>query len=99
MTAVERRQKAIREESQMINSRPVATPLAFDYYINMDEDKLYKIGDMVPATGKYLCVPCGYVATFSAGDQFTTCEACYAGTSIGPEGYESEDSEFWQWLP
>ena len=64
----------------------------------MDPDKLYKIGDIVPATGQYVCVPCGFVTDFTEGTAFTTCEACYAGTSIGPAGYEDPAAEFWQFV-
>lgn len=57
---------------------------------------LYKIGDVVPESGTYVCVPCGYVQPFTAGDRFTTCEACLAGTEYGPEGFQEEAAEFWQ---
>ena len=61
-------------------------------------DGLYKIGDLVLITGNYVCVPCGYVQFFKAGDIFITCEACYAGTDLGPEGYQESGSEFWQFI-
>jgi hypothetical protein len=57
---------------------------------------LYKIGDSVPESGSYLCVPCGYVQYFEAGKLFTTCDACFAGTEIAPEGFKDADAEFWQ---
>jgi hypothetical protein len=59
--------------------------------------KLYKIGDAVLQSGMYICVPCGYVQNFEAGSVFTTCEACLAGTSDGPPGYQDGQSEFWQY--
>jgi len=59
-------------------------------------EQLHKIGDKVPATGNYVCVPCGYMQYFKEGDFFTTCEACYAGTDLGPENYQESDAEFWQ---
>lgn len=57
---------------------------------------LFKIGDAVPRTGMYLCVPCGYVQRFEEGSAFATCDACLAGTENGPEGYRSAEAEFWQ---
>lgn len=59
---------------------------------------LYRIGDVVGVGGSYLCVPCGYVQYFKAGDNFITCEACFAGTGDGPEGYRETASEFWQFI-
>jgi hypothetical protein len=59
----------------------------------------YKIGDIVPVSGAYLCIPCGYVQEFDKGTLFITCEACFAGTSNGPEGYQEVEAEFWELLP
>lgn len=59
-------------------------------------ETFYKINDIVPQNGYYLCVPCGYSQYFTAGAFFTTCEACLAGTEIGPAGYQEPESEFWQ---
>jgi len=59
---------------------------------------LYKIGDKVSESGTYLCVPCGYTQYFEADTKFTTCDACYAGTDLGPEGYKKSENEFWQLL-
>jgi hypothetical protein len=61
-------------------------------------DQLYKIGDPVPTSGMYLCVPCGYVQPFNAGDLFTTCEACLAGTADGPQDFQEPEAEFWQFM-
>jgi hypothetical protein len=58
--------------------------------------EFYKIGDIVPGSGVYLCVPCGYTQYFSAGDNFTTCLVCLAGTPDGPPGYQEPENEFWQ---
>ena len=60
--------------------------------------ELYGIGDTVPTTGMYVCVPCGYMQQFIAGEVFLTCEACLAGTDYGPQGYEDPASEFWQFI-
>ncbi len=59
---------------------------------------LYGIGAAVPASGLYVCVPCGYVQNFAAGEIFPTCPACLAGTELGPAGYQDEGAEFWQFL-
>ncbi len=64
----------------------------------MSSKALYKIGDTVPESSVYLCVPCGYAQYFEAGSKFTTCEACLAGTPDGPEGYQDPENEFWQLL-
>lgn len=60
--------------------------------------KLYKIGEAVPQSGMYVCVPCGYIQYFEAGTDFTTCLACFAGTKNGPEGYREDEAEFWQFI-
>lgn len=60
--------------------------------------QLYKIGNAVPQSGMYVCVPCGYIQNFEAGSAFTTCDACFAGTDIGPEGYKEPEVEFWQYI-
>ena len=59
---------------------------------------LYKIGDVVTQSGDYVCVPCGFVQHFGAGNFFTTCDACFAGTELGPENFQEATSEFWQFL-
>ncbi len=59
---------------------------------------LYKIGGNVPQAGNYVCVPCGYVQYFEAGNLFTTCDACFAGTDLGPEGLQNPNIEFWEFL-
>lgn len=60
--------------------------------------KLYAIRDIIPASGSYLCIPCGYVQYFEKGEKFTECLACLAGTSFGPAGFQSDADEFWQLL-
>lgn len=56
----------------------------------------YAVRDTVPVSGDYLCLPCGYIQFFEAGDQFTECLACLAGTAMGPLGYQNEADDFWQ---
>lgn len=60
--------------------------------------QLFKKGDTVPASGSYLCVPCGYIQFFAAGTSFIECLACLAGTDFGPEGYRENEQEFWQFI-
>jgi hypothetical protein len=62
----------------------------------MEPKKLYKIGDIVPMYGAYLCVPCGYIQAFEEGEVFMTCEACLAGTPDGPKDYQELEVEFWE---
>lgn len=64
----------------------------------MDPELLFKIGDVIPKTGQYLCVPCGFVQFFTEGALFTTCEACFAGTSNGPDSFTDAEDEFWQFV-
>jgi len=59
---------------------------------------MYKIGDRVEGDGMYLCIPCGFTQYFEKGSNFTTCDACLAGTETGPEGFREEASEFWQFI-
>lgn len=59
---------------------------------------LGKKGEVVPASGQYVCIPCGYIRYFEAGARFTECLACLAGTAYGPEGFHEYEKEFWQFL-
>lgn len=61
----------------------------------LTETSLFSINAVVPVTGSYICVPCGYIQYFEVGSLFTTCLACLAGTADGPIGYQDEE-EFWQ---
>ncbi|MBI3627655.1 MAG: hypothetical protein HY220_02825 [Candidatus Sungbacteria bacterium] len=60
--------------------------------------KIYSINEIVPVSGNYICVPCGYVQYFEAGDKFIECLACLAGTLYGPAGFQSPADEFWQFV-
>ncbi len=60
--------------------------------------RLFKKGDIVSISGRYLCVPCGFVQYFEAGGNFTECLACLAGTEYGPENYRENEQEFWELL-
>ena len=61
-----------------------------------DQTERFNIGDAVPQTGWYLCIPCGYMQEFTEGDQFTPCDACQAGTSLGPDGFQEDEEDFWE---
>ena len=64
-----------------------------DNYANTsaDDDGFWRWGQIIPATGEYLCKDCGYVGEFNAGEIFPVCEVCQAGEPDGPcpidEGY------------
>ncbi len=75
--------------------------LIFPFMSNLLSDEtrtktLYKIGDIAPVHGMYMCIPCGYVQEFQQDALFTTCELCLAGTDEGPEGYKEAETEFWE---
>jgi len=38
--------------------------------------KTYNIGCVVPCSGFYVCVPCGYKKYFERGGKFTRCFGC-----------------------
>jgi hypothetical protein len=50
---------------------------------------------IVPAEGDYVCVPCGYHHHYHAGEKFTECISCLAGTSDGHEDF-IEGQEMWE---
>lgn len=58
----------------------------------------FTAGGVVPVSGAYVCVPCGYVERLDAGARFPPCPACLAGTEFGPEGYREHEQEFWELL-
>lgn len=57
---------------------------------------MFRIGDVIPQAGVYICVPCGFMQYFEADEQFRTCDACLARTEYGPEGFQDVASESWQ---
>lgn len=59
------------------------------------EEKMYKVGDKVPAAGRYECVICGLVVEYlpkhiEHGATFEICTLCKAGTSEGPKKAHEE---------
>jgi hypothetical protein len=66
-----------------------------DNYFNPDPNaqNLYKWGQVVPETGDYLCIDCGYIGSFEVGDIFPVCEVCLSGEPAGPT---SSDGAYWE---
>ena len=72
----------------------VVSDFADNYFNpNPNDQKLYKWGQIVPEDGDYLCVDCGYIASFEAGDIFPVCEVCLSGEPAGPT---SSDGAYWE---
>lgn len=38
----------------------------------------FKVGEPVPESGYYVCVPCGYKKYYKKGESFTSCMGCMA---------------------
>ncbi|MEI6650259.1 MAG: hypothetical protein WCL23_02360 [Candidatus Moraniibacteriota bacterium] len=62
------------------------------------EEKHYKVGDTVPAAGRYQCVVCGFIVEYNQhlidrGVLFAACSVCHAGTEGGPKG---ADEDMWK---
>ncbi len=58
-----------------------------------DKDGYWAWGQIVAESGEYLCMDCGYIETFSAGQVFPVCEVCLAGD---PEGPLEVTAGFWE---
>jgi len=43
----------------------------------MQEEKKGKIGDVIEASGNYICQGCGHFQFFEIGDEFEDCQSCY----------------------
>lgn len=57
--------------------------------------KTYNKGESVPEDGTYVCVPCGFHKSFKAGDAFSECTSCLAGTREGDEMFV-DGTEMWE---
>lgn len=55
----------------------------------------YNKGDLVPESGVYVCVPCGFKRELHGGEQFPECISCFSGTEEGDEQYV-EGLEMWE---
>lgn len=60
-----------------------------------DQQIPFSRGQEVPASGTYVCVPCGYKHSYKAGETFGECISCMAGTDEGHEEYV-DGSEMWE---
>ena len=60
-----------------------------------DEDNTWRVAQVVPKTGEYLCIDCGYIEEFKAGGLFPVCEVCLSGDPDGPSALEKG---YWEYL-
>lgn len=58
-------------------------------------NKTFNKGEAVPASGTYVCVPCGYRQHHKSGDTFGECTSCLAGTEEGDKEY-IEGTSLWE---
>jgi len=58
---------------------------------------LFKLGNTVPESGKYICLGCGEISFFIKGSKFSECTNCHAGSESGPSGY-MKGVAFWKFL-
>lgn len=59
-------------------------------------DKPFSKGEVVPAAGEYVCVPCGFKKTYAPGEQFGECMSCLSGTPNGQHDEFLEGEEMWE---
>jgi len=59
--------------------------------------KHYKVNDVVPRNGQYICLGCGTIRRFKKNETFQPCVECLAGTSQGPAGF-LEEVEIWRFI-
>ena len=64
------------------------------------EEKLYKVGDVIPQAGEYVCVVCGVVVEYlprhiEKGAVFGVCPLCHSGSENGPK---KTHEEFWKFV-
>ncbi len=63
--------------------------------VDPDADGLWRVGQIVPKTGEYLCVDCGYIEELQEGSVFPVCEVCLSGD---PEGPSLVEKGYWEYL-
>lgn len=66
----------------------------------MNEEKLYKTGDLVPKAGRYQCVVCWFVIEYLEWHlaywvKFPICPVCMAWTENWPK---KPDEDFWKFV-
>jgi rubrerythrin len=64
----------------------------------MDNESLYKVGDLVPSAGRYICTVCGFIIEYAEkhlayGVKFPECPVCHAGSENGPKQVHED---FWK---
>lgn len=62
------------------------------------DDKIYKLGDVVPEAGRYQCTVCGIIVEYLEKHieqkvKFGVCPLCLAGTEEGPK---KPHDDFWK---
>jgi len=60
-----------------------------------EEKKVFNKGDKVTEEYEYVCVPCGFKRHYKAGDEFSECTSCLAGTEEGNPEYV-EGTGMWE---
>jgi hypothetical protein len=61
-----------------------------------EKEKYWRVGQIIPKTGDYLCIDCGNITTFQAGDVFYVCDVCMSGDPTGPT--EGTEQGYWEFL-
>ena len=62
-------------------------------------DRLYKVWDVVPHAGRYMCIVCGLIMEYNEHHinnnwvEFTACPVCHAGIKGGPK---QPHEDFWK---
>ena len=55
----------------------------------IEAGETFDTGTEVPASGTYVCAPCGYTKRLEQGGQFPECDSCMGGT-VGGERDEDD---------
>lgn len=68
------------------------------FSIIMSQETLYKVGDLVPAAGRYVCTVCGFSIEYlekhlAYGVKFPVCPVCHAGEEGGAK---APHEDFWK---
>ena len=68
--------------------------------IATEQEKIYKLGDIVPRAGRYQCAVCGFIVEYlpkhiEKDVRFGMCTVCKSGTDAGPK---KANEEFWKYI-
>jgi hypothetical protein len=66
-----------------------------NYYEDTGNITTFKWGNRVPESAEYMCLDCGYIEDFVAGEVFSICDGCLAGE---PNSTSGPEVAFWQKL-